>query len=158
MLLARSHRQVDTERVAAFAKRLSAVRLCRACFAIRACSVLFPVQVAFHAETGEAMGALAVVSELLNRYQKLRRLLVRQSGALSLTPGSEHRIAGERIRGCPLLHARRHRAGERVCAVVVPVGGVAAAAPRAPLGCFACDARGLLACGGCRSPGSIRVK
>jgi hypothetical protein len=45
-----------------------------------------------------------------------------------------------------------------VCAVVVPVGGVAAAAPRAPLGRYACDARGLLACGGCRSSGSIRVK
>jgi hypothetical protein len=37
------------------------------------------LQVAFHAETGEAMGALAVISELLNRHQKLRRLLVRQA-------------------------------------------------------------------------------
>jgi hypothetical protein len=64
-------------------------KLCSRCHAC-VLSRFFAVQVAFHAETGEAMGALAVVSELLNRYQKLRRLLVRQSGAFSLTPGSEH--------------------------------------------------------------------
>ena len=83
MLLARSHRQVDTERVAAFAKRLSAVRLGARCVrrvASRGQAHSLPPQVAFHAETGEAMGALAVVCELLNRHQKLRRLLVRHSG------------------------------------------------------------------------------
>jgi len=44
---------------------------------LRFLSPLFALQVAFHADTGEAMGALAVVNELLNRHQKLRRLLVR---------------------------------------------------------------------------------
>jgi hypothetical protein len=51
------------------------------------------VQAAFHAETGEAMGSLAVVCELLNRHPKLRRLLVRPSdpgrtSALLLTPSA----------------------------------------------------------------------
>lgn len=84
MLLARMQRQVDTERVAAFSKRLSGVRLFVRCPGKRprilmACDA---VQVAFHAETGEAMSSLAVVCELLNRHPKLRRLLARALRAL----------------------------------------------------------------------------
>lgn len=132
MLLARSHRQVDTERVAAFAKRLSAV--------------------AFHAETGEAMGSLAVVSELLNRHQKLRRLLVRWNESLSSSclPSSEPPApcsrAGEREWSGPFVHAGHHGAGERVRAFIVPLGGVAPSAPCAPLSCCTCDARGVPPC------------
>ena len=79
MLLARSQRQVDTERVAAFAKRLTEVRgsgvLCLPTVPLTP-SACAP-QVAFGAETGESMSALAVVCELLNRHPKLRRLLAR---------------------------------------------------------------------------------
>lgn len=63
MLLARTHHQVDTERLAAFAKRLSAV--------------------AMRCETGEAVGALAVVRELLCRHVRLRRLLENEHGSAS---------------------------------------------------------------------------
>lgn len=79
MLLSRMQRQVDTERVAAFAKRLSTVRRGAHKLCLPRASALSRLrpQVACHAETGEAMSSLAVVCELLGRYQKLRRLLVR---------------------------------------------------------------------------------
>ena len=64
MLLARAHRQVDTERVAAFAKRLS--------------------EVALHAEAGESVASLSVVRELLCRHPRVRRLLENEPG----TPGA----------------------------------------------------------------------
>lgn len=61
LLLSRSHRQVDTPRLAAFAKRLAAVALV--------------------AEPGEACAALGVVRELLARHPRLRRLLENEPGA-----------------------------------------------------------------------------
>ena len=63
------------------------------------------------------MGALAVVSELLNRYQKLRRLLVRQSGAFSLTSGSEHPALQENESGAARSYMPDVTEPESACAL-----------------------------------------
>lgn len=75
MLLARAHRQVDTERVAAFAKRLAEVR---ASAFPRPFYLAHPFQVSLHVEAGEVLGSLAIVRELVCRHPRLRRLLVRR--------------------------------------------------------------------------------